>query len=60
MKLNHDSSAGGTSLRSSPSAGKSEVSGPKIPSLLRVNPLCKFKVKGEIGPSRLTCMNIIR
>jgi len=35
------SSAGGTSLKSRPSAGKSGVSGPRIPSELRLNPLCK-------------------
>lgn len=38
------SSAGGMSLKSRPSAGKSGVSGPSIPSELRLNPLCK-KVK---------------
>lgn len=42
------SSAGGTSLRSKPSAGKSEVRGPKIPSELRVSPLCNFKQEGRV------------
>jgi len=41
--LNHDSSARGTSVRFTPSGGKSEESGPKIPSPLRLNPLCKQK-----------------
>lgn len=37
------SSAGGMLLKSKPSSGNSEVSGPNIPSELRVNPLCKSK-----------------
>lgn len=49
--FNHDSSGEGTSLRSNPSSGKSEISDPKIPLLLRINPLCESKDKGDTGPS---------
>lgn len=42
--LNH-SAVGGISLKSKTSAGKSEVRGPKIPSELRVNPLCNRRVE---------------
>ena len=61
--LNHESSAEATSLKSSPSAGKSEPSGPKIPSLLRVNPLCNeidsYFIKCTNNITLSACMNAI-